>query len=49
MGTQRNLLPTGVSIVYNNKPIGRCVMDFVVGGKIVLELKVVARLGYTHN
>ncbi|MEK9172962.1 MAG: GxxExxY protein [Patescibacteria group bacterium] len=37
-----------VSLVYNDKPIGRCVMDFVVDNKVVLELKVIPRLGYTH-
>ena len=33
---------------YNNVKIGRYFADFIIDGKILLELKVVPRFGYIH-
>ena len=37
-----------VKIAYGNTSIGRYVLDFVVDDKLVFELKISPRLGYTH-
>ena len=35
-------------INYQGKEIGRYFLDFVIDGKVVVELKVRSRLGYIH-
>ena len=37
-----------VTTRYEGQPLGRYFLDFVVDDKIVVELKVRPRLGYTH-
>ena len=37
-----------IPLKYKNANIGRYFADFIVDGKILLELKVVSRLGYVH-
>lgn len=37
-----------VSIEYDNRKIGREFLDFVVDGKIIVELKVIPKFGYIH-
>jgi GxxExxY protein len=37
-----------IDLKYEEKPIGRYFLDFLVDNKIVVELKVRPRLGYTH-
>ncbi|MBI4132745.1 MAG: GxxExxY protein [Candidatus Sungbacteria bacterium] len=37
-----------VQLRYQDKPIGRYFLDFVVEDKLVIELKVRPRFGYTH-
>lgn len=39
---------TVILLRYENKIIGRYVPDFIVEDKVILELKVVSKLGYTH-
>lgn len=38
-----------IPLTYKSEPIGRFYADFVVDGKIILELKVVPKLGYAHT
>lgn len=37
-----------VSIEYDDRKIGREFLDFVVDGKVVVELKVTPKFGYVH-
>lgn len=37
-----------IDLKYEDKPIGKYFLDFLVDDKIVVELKVRPRLGYTH-
>ena len=37
-----------VEVAYRDKLIGRCFLDFIVDKKIVVELKVRPKFGYTH-
>ena len=37
-----------VNIIYGGESIGKYFLDFVVDGKVVVELKVRPRLGYVH-
>lgn len=37
-----------VAVTYNSKIVGREFLDFVVDEKIVVELKVMPKLGYIH-
>ncbi|MBI4159960.1 GxxExxY protein [Candidatus Wolfebacteria bacterium] len=38
-----------IPLSYGGKKLGSYFADFIVDGKILLELKVVHRLGYTHS
>lgn len=37
-----------INLHYKNQSIGRYFLDFIADGKIVIELKVKPKLGYTH-
>ncbi len=37
-----------VSLQYNNSEVGREFLDFIIDGKVVVELKVVPKFGYVH-
>ena len=37
-----------VEIIYNGEAIGKYFLDFVVDGKVIVEMKVQPRLGYVH-